>query len=254
MNSSWAEDTRDDARYIAWFHDLDAWTEYWDIYHPETCGRFYFGDGNAEEGLLTKFLPRESHPAAFSAWTRFALGTGSYNEFTKEIRVPGVASAVLEVESLVARLFTKHFGNPLHVDVQKDYLKSAFRIGIDTLPPATERDARIPANDWRKPTAGRHMIAGDIMWFAWAVHLEGVHALLGEDEGHSRRTLQLAGIAVGCAANFVWRGHRRTRPEYQKDDATIALLEERGVRWALDYAAVTQEIHELYRIREWGHV
>ena len=35
-------------RYMAWFHELDAWTEYWDIYHPETHGRFYFGDGARE--------------------------------------------------------------------------------------------------------------------------------------------------------------------------------------------------------------
>lgn len=61
-------------RHAAWFHELDAWTEYWDVYHPETKGRFYFGDGAGERGLLTRFLPREQCPPAFLAWTRMATG------------------------------------------------------------------------------------------------------------------------------------------------------------------------------------
>ena len=43
-------------RYAAYFRELDAWTEYWDIYHPETHGRYYFGDGE-HPGLLSAFLP-----------------------------------------------------------------------------------------------------------------------------------------------------------------------------------------------------
>ena len=29
-------------RYVAWFHALDAWTEYWDVYHPENRGQILF--------------------------------------------------------------------------------------------------------------------------------------------------------------------------------------------------------------------
>jgi hypothetical protein len=65
--------------------------------------------------------------------------------------------------------------------------------------------------------------------------------------------LQLAGVATGAAANFAWRGHRRTRPEYQKDDRTAALLRQRGLRWASDFNAGASEVHALFRIREWGH-
>jgi hypothetical protein len=28
------QDLERGARWVAWFHELDAWTEYWDIYHP----------------------------------------------------------------------------------------------------------------------------------------------------------------------------------------------------------------------------
>ena len=73
--------------------------------------------------------------------------------------------------------------------------------------------------------------------------------LLGEHPS----SLQLAGVATGCAANFAWRGHRRTRAEYQPDAATAGVLRERGMRWASDFAAAAAEVHALFRIREWGH-
>jgi hypothetical protein len=239
-------------RYVGWFHELDAWTEYWDIYHPETRGRFYFGDGNGEQGLLTRFLARERRPPAFVAWTRMVLGTGSAENFAEEILIPAVAFAVMEVDALVADLFAKYFGDAVDPCTQTDYLEAMFRCGTDSLPPAAERDARIPEDDWRKPTAGRHMIDSDVMWFAWALHLEAAHLLAGRDHGHARRSLQLAGIAAACPANFAWRGHRRTRPEYRPDQGTARLLRERGIRWASDFDAAAHEIHTLYRIREWG--
>jgi hypothetical protein len=116
-------------RYAAWFHELDAWTEYWDIYHPETRGRFYFGDGHSEEGLLTRFLPRERRPLPFIAWTHMALSIGTTETFQNEIRVPAVASAVIEVDVLVARLFAKYFGDPADNHARGDYLEAMFRCG-----------------------------------------------------------------------------------------------------------------------------
>ena len=246
------EAARAERRYVAWLHELDAWTEYWDIYHPETRGRYYFGDGRGEEGLLTRFLPRERRPRAFVEWQRMALGSASSEIFADAVRDPWISSAVMEVDELTARLFHKYFGDAADPEVRADYLEAVFRCGTDSLPPATERDARIAVDDWRKNTAGRHMIDGDIMWFAWAVHLEAAHVNAGRDSDHARRALQLAGVAVGCPANFAWRGHRRTRAEYRKDDETARLLRERGMQWALEFEAASREVHALYRIREWG--
>lgn len=241
----------DGARYAAWFHELDAWTEYWDVYHPELRGRFYFGDGD-EKGLLTRFLPREARPPIFTAWTRMALQTGPASAFIEAARVPDVAAAVAEVDDLLARLFAKHFGDAREPSVQADYLVATFRFAADTLPPATERDGRIADSDMRKATAGRHTLDGDLMWFAWVLHTEAAD-LVADPADHARRTLFLAAVAMGCAVNFAWRGHRRTRPEYARNAATAALLMERGRAWALDYVAAVAEIHELFRIREWGN-
>lgn len=255
------QDLAVDLRYAAWFHELDAWTEYWDIYHPETHGRFYFGDGDGEPGLLTKILPRERRPPVFVAWTQMALGAIEPEKFAEQVLAPDVASAVMEVDALVARLFNKHFGKATDPAVIPDYLEAMFRCATDTLPPATERDAKIPDGDWRKPTAGRHMIDADLMWFAWAFHLEASHLIAGHepdhtpkhDPDHARRALQLAGIASGCALNFAWRGHRRTRPEYHHNAHTLNLLRERGLQWATDFYAAATEVHTLFRLREWGH-
>ena len=242
-------------RYVAWFHELDTWTEYWDIYHPETHGRYYFGDGKLEDGLLTRFLPRTSYPPPWIAWKNLALSTGSPAAFIDEVRKPDVAAAIVEVDSLVGRVFGKYFGNPADPDVQSDYLEAAFRFAIDALPPASERESRIANDDWRKPSSGRHTLDSDAMWFAWALELEAAHAIAGDQSSrdHDRRALLLAGVATGCAANFAWRGHRRTRAEYRPTLQTASLLRKRGMRWATDFGAAASEVHSLFRIREWGH-
>jgi hypothetical protein len=244
-------------RYVAWFHELDAWTEYWDVYHPETRGRFYFGDGKTEPGLLTRFLPRDYRPPAFVAWRRMALYPDSpaidrVAAFAEVVRTPQVAEAVMEVDDLVARLFEKHFGDAADRDVCQDYLEGILLFGTDALPPATERAARIADDDPRKRTAGRHTLDGDIMWFAWAVQLEAAHLISGSDDRQALRSLLLSGVAIGCPANFAWRGHRRTRSEYRRSEATARLLHERGMRWAADFDAAAEEVHALFRIREWG--
>ena len=263
---------RDDGRYVAWFHELDAWTEYWDIYHPETRGRYYFGDGAAEPGLLACFLPQTQYPPPWVAWTRMALGDGSPDAFQDEVRKPEVASAVMEIDALQGRLFAKHFGDAGDSRVQADYLEAIFRFATDSLPPAIERTRQIPDEDWRKRTAGRYTLDGDLMWFAWALQLEAAHAvanfgserkLRGDGESHyapggeyetdrARRTLLLAGVASGCPANFAWRGHRRTRREYSPGSETTTLLLSRGLEWASNFGVAAKEVHALYRIREWG--
>ena len=242
----------DEARYVAYFHELDAWTEYWDVYHPETRGRFYFGDGTSEEGLLTRFLPRKLLPPPFLAWKRFALYEDAEDLFQEEVRRPDVAEAVIEIDDLVGRIFAEHFGEATKATTQAAYLEAIHRFAIESLPPAPERDALIDEDDPRKPNAGRHTLEGDLMWFAWALHLEAAHTLRSGDVGHARRALLMAGVATGCAANFAWRGHRRTRQEYRPDQTTAELLRSRGLAWARDFDSGAREVHALFRIREWG--
>lgn len=245
-------DSNAEQRYVAWFHELDAWTEYWDVYHPETRGRFYFGDGRGESGLLSRFLPREGRPPVFEAWVRWALKAGDLAAFEVEARRESVAQAVLEVDALVGRLFQKHFGSADTLEVRNDYLEAMQRFAEDSLPEAAERLMRLAPEDPRLATAGRHTLDGDIMWFAWALHTQA-SMLLGDSEGQARRALMLAGVFAGCAANFAWRGHRRTRPEYTASNETRLLLREQAHQLLSRPEALIDEIGALYRIREWGH-
>jgi hypothetical protein len=241
------------ARYAAFFHELDAWTEYWDVYHPETKGRYYFGDGATESGLLTKLLPNKTRPPVYVAWCRMALGCGSREDFLRELAAPDVRSALVEIDEFVVRLVEKHFGNLSDEAVQDDYLEAVFQFATDRLPAATEREARVEADDPRKSTAGRHTMDNDVMWFAWAFEIEAAHVAKcngGEDPVHS---LLMTGVVTGCAANFAWRGHRRTRAEYQPTMETRDLLRRRALRWRSDVQAAADEARALYRIREWGH-
>ncbi len=206
-----------------------------------------FGPGE----IVSIFLNQSKKPLE-DVRVRRALLSGAPAAFADEVRVPEVAAAVTEVDALLARLFDRHFGNAADPLVRADYLAAVFRFATDSLPPAAERDARIPDGDPRKPTAGRHALEGDLMWFAWALHIEAAELIRGTNEGHARRALLLAGVATGCAANFAWRGHRRTRAEYRPDAATAALLRDRGLGWATDFQAAAREVHALYHIREWG--
>ncbi len=248
----------DGERYAAWFHELDGWTEYWDIYQPQTKGRYYFGDGGSEHGLLSVLLPREERPPAFDAWVRLAIeardstAPAAREGFARAVTERRVLFAVREVDALLARLFEKHFGDAGSARVQDDYLQAVFRFATDSLPSAAERLARVAGDDPRKTTAGRHALEGDLMWFAWALQIEAANIVAGRDAGHSRRALMLAAVATGCPANFAWRQHRRTRPEYRADEQTERLLRERGLAWAADFDGAADEIHALYRIREWG--
>ncbi len=240
-------------RYAAWFHELDAWTQYWDIYHPETNGRYHFGNGTTEPGLLRRFLRREERPAVFNAWVRMALALDTREKFVAEARVPEVAAAVLEVDRHVSRLFRAHFGDATDPRVQADYINAMLCYGCNMLPPAVGRAARFRDDDPRKAGASRYAMEHDLVWFSCALHLEAVHAIYGVDEEHARRALMLAGFAVGCSADFVWRGHRRSRPEYSRDFQTAYLLRNMGMQWAADFGAGSREMHALFRIREWGH-
>ena len=241
-----------DRRYVGYFHELDAWTEFWDIYHPETRGHFYFGNAADELGLLTLLLPRDRRPPVFVTWTHVALGQVPADTFVQSVRVPAVSTAVMEVDAMLDRVFAAHFGDASDPAVQADYLQGMYRFATNTLPPAIERDARIPENDPRKATAGHHTLAGDLMWFAWSLIVEAACVVANLDNEHARRSLMLAGVASGCPADFAWHGHRRTRPEYHPDAATAAILRTRGLAWASDFTAAAQEVHALFRIREWG--
>lgn len=249
------------SRYSRFFGDLDSWTEYWDIYRPETKGRYYFGNGECT-GYLTAFLPspvRARNPV-FDAWKTAVLysqdGTNPElrERFEAEARRPHVVEAVLAVDELVRKLVQEHFGNAAHAVDALAYLDAIERFGKDTLPECPERFERVPDDDPRKSSSLHHTIEGDIMWFGWAVHLECAELVAPKDpDASALRCLLMVGIALGCSFDFAFRGRRRTRREYLSADANAwHAIWSRARQCARDFVSAANEVRELFVIREYG--
>ena len=187
-----------EARYCAWFHDLDAWTEYWDISTP------------VPRPVLLRRRSREARPAqrvhapprppaSVPDLARPGRRSGSPHRFRRCGAGPDVADAVLGVDDLLAELFERHFGDAADPGVREDYLEAVHRFATDTLPAAPQRLARVPDGEPRRRTAGRHTLDGDIMWFCWALHTEAAQLLDPDSRAaRYRRPLMLAGVAAGC--------------------------------------------------------
>ncbi len=247
---AWAEDDfpkLPGKQYAAYCRELDAWTEYWDIYHPETHGRYYFGSAG-HPGYLNQFLsnPMTGHRSpVFESWKAMVLWSGDEARFHEAMQPPEVVEAVLAVDDLVRRIARDHFG-----DDHLAYLDAMERFGRDTLPPSPERFALIPEDDGRKSTSLHHTIEGDIMWFGWAIHLECAQRLGPPDP---IRALLMAGVALGVSFDYAYRRGYRTRVEYQsKDQEAWRRIWERALGCVSDFDAGAREVRQLFLIREYG--
>lgn len=249
-------------RYAKYAWDLDSWTEYWDIYRPETKGCYYFGSADCA-GYLNQFLPNPvtgRRSPVFDVWKALIFSSGDASmaafeeQFYARIRQPEVKEAVLAVDELVRRLLRNHFTDETgKVDIYA-YLDCMERFGKDTLPECRERFERIADDDARKPTSLHHTIEGDVMWFAWALHLECAQSVAAPDaEATAVRAILLAGIAQGCAFDYAFRRGYRTRKEYRAADSTSrASIWSRSLLCAGDFSLGARELRELFRIRTYG--
>jgi hypothetical protein len=250
-------------RYAAFFFELDAWSEYWDLYHPETRGRYYFGDGS-DPGYLNTFLPspRQARSPVFDAWKAQAIATrdpvagpAMRAEFEAAVGArQEVAGAVIEVDALVRRLVQQHFGTGNGSLDREVYFDAMERFARNLLPESPCRYARVPEHDYRKPTSRHHTMEGDIMWFAWATQLD-VAQLVAPASGAALalRTLLMAGVALGCSMDYAFSGRCRTRREYQLADASAWLrIWQTASECATDFEAAAREVRELFLIRAFG--
>ena len=241
----WIEDGSPERRpeiFAAFFRDLDSFTEYWDVYRPETNGRFM----NA--------VTQQIFPNVLAPWRDYALATGPEKATRREallavLRQPPVSDAVMLIDDLQAQLITTHFGQQPTPDPDS-VLEAQLAFGKDTLPLDPDRDSRVQAGDPRKPFAKFHRMDGAIMWFNWAAHVESAALLDGETgPGMAARTLLLAGICGGSSMDFTFRDNRLpTRPEYVRDDATERLIRTKTQQLSADWTAAVAELHDLWRI------
>jgi hypothetical protein len=250
-------------RYAAFFFELDAWSEYWDLYQPETRGRYYFGDCS-DPGYLSTFLPspRQTRSPVFDAWKAQAIATrdpvaGPATRVAFEAAVgarPAIAEAVIEVDALVCRLVRQHFDTGNGSLDREVYFDAIERFARNLLPESPGRYARVPEHDYRKATSRHHTMEGDIMWFAWATQLD-IAQLVAPASGAELelRTLLMAGVALGCSMDYAFSGRCRVRREYQPADAVAwSRIWQAASECASDFDAAAREVRELFLIRAFG--
>jgi hypothetical protein len=246
--------------YAAFFFELDAWTEYWDLYHPETAGCYHFGDG-VTDGHLGALMPtpgRGRRAPVFDAWKAYALASRDPQRVRAAERAfehlvtsrPEAIDAALALDALVRGIVREQLA-PLDGDTYFDALE---RFALDTLPGCPQRSALIADDDPRKRSSPTHTIAGDVMWFAWALALECAQLVAPTSrEAELDRALFMAGVAVGCSMDYTFRGRGRTRRAYHGRDAQAwERIWAMGHALRHDFDAAAAEVRELFYIRTYS--
>jgi hypothetical protein len=235
----------------AFFVDLDAYTQYFDVYDLVPDAR-YMGMYGVLGGVIAAWnrVAETVDPAAHAA----ALQT-----LRARVQEPQSAQALQGLDAMMVALVRQHFPSGSGVDAD-GYLDVVEAFGRDVLPPDPDRLARVLAldpDDPRKDMAERHRMDGASMWFTWAAVVDCASLLSESDPslapGQEARTLMLAGCAAGSAFDFVFRAkpgdpRGRTRPEYTPDLATLSLLRSSARAWAADLDEARSNARDLHRI------
>ncbi len=235
-------------RYMDFFRDLDAHTEFWDLYKPELLGEYMSAMG--------EFWPT-SHSKALCRWRKYVIleSQAGADELKQALIVElgTVEPALKKIDTLVRDLLVLHFppshpGQPFDITAYLDAMEWFAR---DRLPLDEERFNKVPDDDWRKPHAQFHTMDSEHAWFNWGGFIDCAVMLWGEDDEHHRfRKAQMAGVAFGCPLDYLFRGRGRTRENYHPDDRTLGLLRTLAVEWALDWTKAQKEVRELFRINQ----
>jgi hypothetical protein len=235
------------SKYAAFFVDLDSYTEYWDIYRPELNGK-YMKDVAVIFG------------GALRAWFTYAMkentpeGPSSLAALKASIANPAATTALQSLDGLLLQLLLAHFPSAVGPALDADsYLAAVETFARDVLPPDPDRLSRTPPDDDRYAYAGRHRMDGASLWFSWAGVLDCAAMLEGDGGGmQPHRALQIGAAAFGSAMDFTFRGQSaprgKTRPEYNPDEATAALLRAQVKTWVADGEVARAQARDLYRV------
>jgi hypothetical protein len=256
--SKWVDEGTPKARgerYAAYFRDLDAVTEYFDVYgRPPADNLMPF---------VFKYYGGDDVPGrrkALNIWRSYAVIPDDdpakaieKQALEQELAQPDVASAVKTVDAALLGNARTHWSVAGSVD--RDVMFDAFlRFGADRLPEDNDRLTRIQnlndPTDPRLNTALLHRMDGQIMWMNWMGHVECAVTLFGiQDPDHGLRTAWLSALCLGYSADCVFRSRGQTRPEYYQPDGEDRMWR-KSVLIANDFDKARAEAYALARLRE----
>jgi hypothetical protein len=255
--SAWIADDMPKAkgeRYSAYFRDLDAVTEYFDVYgHPQN------------EFLMPKvgkYFGRDSEPGrrkALNIWRAYAIipdddptKAQERQALEQELAHADVASAIRDVDAVLLGLVRKHWSSQNGVD-REMMLDALLRFGADRLPDDIDRLNRVKAQnpeDDRLPNAQNHRMDSLIMWMNWMGHVECAVLLDSPQHAdHGLRTQLMAALGLGYSADCVFRNRGQTHQEYYGADGESRMWR-KSLLLTNDFDKARAEAHVLAQLRE----
>ena len=237
----------------AFFVELDANTQFWDVYDLMSSPRYMQLVGVANPAVV--------------AWQRLAVATTAQARQQAEqalmsvLTDSSVVAAIDDLDHLMVSLVSKHFPTADGGIDADAYLSVVEAFARDVLPDDEDRLSRITDKDPDDPRARyalRHTMDGPFMWFIWAAVVD-VATMLDESRGtqdrRSANTAILAGSAAGSALDYAFRGRPedprgKTRPEYHADEATLHDLRASARLWAADLDKARTNARDLARIAQ----
>ncbi len=242
-------------RYASYFRDLDAVTEYFDVYGRPQADYLM--------PLVMKYFGRDDVPGrrkALNIWKSYAVipdddptRAVEKQALEQELAQPDVASAVKSVDTALLNLARTHWSFAGVFD-REVMLEALLRFGADRLPEDNDRLTRIrnlndPA-DFRLSYALYHRMDSLVMWMNWMGHVECAAILFGATHSdHALRTVLMSALCLGYSADCVFRSRGHTRPEYYQPDGEDRMWR-KSVLIANDFDKARAEAHALARLRE----
>lgn len=249
--ASWIADETPKARgerYSSYFRDLDAVTEYFDVYgHPAT------------DNLMPKVSKYFGAGRALSLWGDYAVipdddptKAQAKQALEQELADAGVASAIRDVDAVLVGLARTHWSTQNALD-REMMLEAFLRFGADRLPDDTDRLNRIRAlnnpQDFRLTYAQYHRMDSLVMWMNWMGHVECAVLLDGPQHAdHGLRTQFMAALGLGYSADCVFRQRGQTRPEYYQADGEGRMWR-KSLLLTNDFDKARAEAHALAQLR-----
>ena len=250
---NWVKDScpkRRGQTYFDFFVDLDAHTEYYNVYDANPDGKYM----NAIIQYM-KFIWQD--------WMEYATleaeqeGKDALNRLKQELLNNTTKDNLILTNTLMKMLIEKHFGDTTgKIDIEA-YFDAVEKFALDILPEDIDRFNRITdPNDFRKVHSKYHRMDGEQLWFIWAGQNEWSSFIDNNvNEFGEIRRLQLAGAIYGVCLDYTFRDDRSanakkipTAKGYKKDERTLNLLRKRAVNWYNDFSLAVKECHELIQI------
>jgi hypothetical protein len=236
-------------KYFDYFVDLDAHTEYWNVYDV--------ADGRYMNAIIQYMRIIWTDWMEYANFENEPEGRDALDRLKQQLLNNTTKDNLLLTNELMKMLIEKHFSDGAgNIDLES-YFDSIERFALDIYPEDEDRYSRITnPDDFRKVYAKYHRMDGEELWFIWIGQNEWSSLIDNNSSEYSEiRKLQIAGALYGVCLDYTFRDDRSAKAKkiplargYKKDERTLSLLRRRALGWYRDFNSAVKESHQLIQI------